>query len=538
MPTLDWIGKRAVLNHHREIPFHLLKQNAGFSAGRPDAGNLVVQGDNLLALKALLPYYAQQVKLIYIDPPYNTGNEGWVYNDAVNGPEMQDWLGRVVGDEGGDLSRHDKWLTMMYPRLELLRQFLREDGAIFISIDDKEVHHLRSLMDEVFGPRNFVATVIWQKNYAPKGTAKHLSEDHDYIIVYAKDGERWRPNLVPRTDKQDKKYKNPDNDPRGAWRPNNLAARNYYSKGTYPITCPSGRVIPGPPRGSYWRIAEEKLWELDRDGRIWWGKHGNNVPAPKIYLSEVKQGVVPQTLWFYQDVGHTQEAKKELVSIVEFESSDDVFITPKPVRLMRRILEIGADKDSLVLDSFAGSGTLGHAVLAANKDDGGSRKFILVEMEPSIARAVTAQRLRKVIEGYTPVTGGADVEGLGGGIKFCDLAEPLFDESGSIRDEVSFPELAQHVYFTETGLPLPGRSTGASALLGVHDGTAVYLLYNGVLGDQRPDGGNVLTGALLSELPRHDGPKVIYGESCCLGELRLKREHIVFKQTPYDVRVV
>jgi len=537
MPTLDWIGKRAVLNHHREIPFHLLQERAEFSAGDPEAGNLLVQGDNLLALKALLPYYAQQVKLIYIDPPYNTGNEGWVYNDAVNSAEMKDWLGRVVGDEASDLSRHDKWLTMMYPRLQLLRQFLREDGAIFISIDDKEVHHLRSLMDEVFGSRNFVATIIWQKNYAPKGTAKHLSEDHDYVVVYAKRSDLWRPHLVPRTDKQDKKYKNPDNDPRGPWRPNNLAARNYYSKGTYSIRCPGGRLISGPPRGSYWRVSEEKFWEMDRDGRIWWGKHGNNVPAPKIYLSEVKEGVVPQTLWFYQDVGHTQEAKKEVVSIVEFRTSDEVFITPKPVRLMRRILEIGADKDSLVLDSFAGSGTLGHAVLSANRIDGGRRKFILVEMDPAIATQVTAQRLRKVIGGYESLSGGGEVEGLGGGIRFCGLGDPLFAESGAVAESVTFHELARHVYFVETGVPLQSEPTGQSSLLGVHNGTAVYLLRNDVVDWQRHEAGGVLTSALLADLPPHAGPRVIYGESCRLGPARLQRENITFKQIPYDVRV-
>ena len=252
-----------------------------------------MQGDNLLALKALLPYYAQQVKLIYIDPPYNTGNEGWVYNDAVNSPEMRDWLGRIVGDEEGDLSRHDKWLTMMYPRLQLLRRFLREDGAIFISIDDKEVHRLRSLMDEVFGPRNFIATIIWQKVYSPKNSARHLSEDNDYIVVYAKDAERWRPNLVSRSEKQDKAYKNPDNDPRGPWKTSDLSARNFYSKGTYSITGPSGRLIEAPPKGSYWRVSKEVFQELDRDGRIWWGKEWRLDPTDQAILVRGQTGYNP-----------------------------------------------------------------------------------------------------------------------------------------------------------------------------------------------------------------------------------------------------
>ncbi len=540
MPTLDWIGKRAVLNHHREIPFQLLKADPELSVGDPGSGNLLVQGDNLLALKALLPYYAGQVKCIYIDPPYNTGNENWVYNDAVNSPEIREWLGKVVGAEAEDLSRHDKWLCMMYPRLQLLRQFLREDGAIFISIDDKEGHHLRMLLDEVFGPRNFVATIIWQKVYSPKNSAKHFSEDHDYIVVYARNAERWRPNLMSRSAKQDKAYKNRDDDPRGPWKTSDLSARNYYSKGTYPITTPSGRVIPAPPKGMYWRVSEDVFKQLDTDRRIWWGKKGSAIPQIKRFLTEVKQGVVPQTLWRYEEVGHTQEAKKELVSIVEFASSDDVFITPKPVRLMRRILEIGAGTDSLVLDSFAGSGTMGHAVLTANHEDGGSRRFIMVELDPIIARAVTTQRLTKVVQGYTPQTGGESVEpvsGVGGGFRFCELGEPLIGEVGMVGRDVSFHELASHVFFTETGTPLPIPASGQGPLLGVHQGEAVYLLYNGALGDQKSEGGNILTAATLAKLPGYAGTRIIYGEGCRLGETRLAKEKIVFKQIPYQIKV-
>jgi len=441
MPTLDWIGKKAVLNHHRQVPYRLLHDNPELSVGDPDSGNLLVQGDNLLALKALLPYYAGKVKCIYIDPPYNTGNENWVYNDAVNSPEMRTWLGKVVGAEAEDLSRHDKWLCMMYPRLSLLRDFLTEDGAIFVSISDHEVHSLRMLMDEVFGPRNFIAAIIWQKVYSPKNSAKHFSEDHDYIIVYAQNADVWRPNLVSRTSKQDKAYKNPDNDPRGPWKTSDLSARNYYSLGTYPVTCPSGRVIPNPPKGRYYTVSPEAFAELNKDNRIWWGKKGDSKPQVKRFLSEVKQGVVPQTLWTYQEVGHTQEAKKELVAICDFEDSASVFITPKPVRLLRRIIEIVTDKDSLVLDSFAGSGTTGHAVLDLNKTDGGSRRFILVEMDERICRSVTAQRLNRVIKGYTARKDGgkaAEVPDLGGGFRYCMLGGPLSDEAGNICETVKF----------------------------------------------------------------------------------------------------
>ena len=541
MPTLDWIGKKAVLNHHQQVPYHLLRCDRDLSAGDPSSGNLLVQGDNLLALKALLPYYAGKVKCIYIDPPYNTGNENWVYNDAVNSPEMRDWLGKVVGKEAEDLSRHDKWLCMMYPRLRLLKEFLSEDGAIFISIDDTEVHSLRLLLDEIFGPRNFVASIIWQKVYSPKNSAKHFSEDHDYITVYANNAERWRPHLISRSQEQDKAYKNPDNDPRGLWKPSGLDARNPYSKGTYSITCPSGRVISGPPRGAYWRFSKEKLKELDADKRIWWGRDGNAIPQLKRFLSEVKQGIVPQTLWTYQEVGHTQEAKKEVVSICDFEDSASVFITPKPVRLIRRILEIATDKDSLVMDSFAGSGTMGHAVLDLNKVDGGKRRFILVEMDEKICKDITAKRIARVSQGHRKKTRDGkrtEMPALGGGFRYCTLGDPLFNESGNIRSSVAFSDLAAHVFFAETGAPLPKRVSGKTPLLGVDGGNkAVYLLFNGVLGDRRPGGGNVLTSEILRCLPSHKGLKIVYGEGCRLSKPRLKREGVVFRQVPYEIRV-
>jgi adenine-specific DNA-methyltransferase len=536
MPTLDWIGKQAVVNHHHTVPFHLLKDVPDLSVGDPGTGNLIVQGDNLVALKALLPYYAGQVKCIYIDPPYNTGNEGWVYNDNANSPQMRDWLGKAVGTEADDLSRHDKWLCMMYPRLALLRQFLSSDGAIFISIDDNEVQSLRCLMDEIFGKQNFVATIIWQKIFAPKNSAKHLSEDHDYIVVYAMDGNRWRPFLVPRSDEAKSRYKNPDKDPRGPWTSGDVQARNFYSMGTYPITCPSGRVIPGPGKGMYWRYSEENFRAMDADKRIWWGPKGDNMPRIKRFLSEVKEGVTPQTLWMHTEVGHTQEAKQELLSTVDFDSSGAVFITPKPTRLLRRILQIATDKNALVLDSFAGSGTTGQAVLQMNKQDGGARRFILVEMESAIAQNITAARVARVAKGYTNKEDIA-VEGLGGGFRYCELGQPLFDQHGQIRDTVRFADLARHVYFTETGEPLPRERVPNTPKIGDCHGVGIYLLFNGILGDKSSNGGNVLTRAVLAKLPPHDGPKVIYGAGCLLGPERLRAERITFRQTPYEVKV-
>ena len=534
MPTLNWIGKDAVVKHHKEVPFRLLEPVPELSCGDADSGNLIVQGDNLHALKALLPRYAGQVKCIYIDPPYNTGNEGWVYNDNVNSPEIRKWLGEVVGKEGETLDRHDRWLCMMYPRLVLLKQFLREDGAIFVSIDDNEVGTLRLLMDEIFGAKNFVATVLWQKVYSPKNSARHLSEDHDYIVIYAAKADAWKPNLLPRTEEQNAAYKNPDKDPRGVWKTSDLSARNYYSDGTYSVTSPSGRVIEAPPKGRYWTVSKEKFEELDRDNRIWWGKDGSAIPQLKRFLHEVKDGRVPQTMWFYQDVGHTQEGKKELLELVDFNTSDDVFITPKPTRLIQRILQIATDKDSLILDSFAGSGTTGHAVLKQNAEDGGNRRFILVEMDEKIAQNVTRERVKRVAQGYTNAKGQA-VEGLGGGFQFCRLsAEPLFDAYGQIRSDVTFAQLAEFVWFAETGTGFTG--TADSPLLGIHEGRAIYLLYNGILKDKSVGGGNVLTGTVFDVLPKFAGPKVIYAAANRMGS-RAAREGITFKQTPYALEV-
>jgi site-specific DNA-methyltransferase (adenine-specific)/adenine-specific DNA-methyltransferase len=531
MPTLDWIGKKSVVEHHKEVPFHLLKANDALSVGDPGSGNLLVQGDNLLALKALLPYYAGQVKCVCIDPPYNTGNEGWVYNDNTNSPEIRDWLGRTVGKEAEDLSRHDKWLCMMYPRLVLLREFLREDGAIFVCIDDNEVHTLRMLLDEIFGARNFIATIIWQKVFAPKNSARHFSEDHDYILVYAKNEVIWKPNLIARSAAQEKAYKNPDNDTRGPWTSGDLQARNYYSAGTYPIICPSKRVIDGPGKGMYWRFSEENFHKLDKDGRIWWGKSGDNMPRLKRFLSEVKQGCVPQTLWTYSEVGHTQEAKKELLSVCDFEDSAAVFITPKPTKLIHRILEVSTDSDSIILDSFSGSGSTGHAVLAQNKADGGTRKFILVEMDNDICRNITAQRLSRVSQGHN------DIEALGGGFRYCELGEPLFTAEGQINETVSYADLAHYVFFAATGEPLPNGADLKTPLLGVANDVAVYLLYNGILGDKSIKGGNVLTREILAELPQHPGVKIVYGNGCRISSERLKRENVIFRQIPYEVRV-
>lgn len=532
MPELYFKGKEFVYNHHLTVPFRPLVPDAKKSCGN-DPENLIIQGDNLHALKSLLPRYAGKVDLVFIDPPYNTGNEGWAYNDNVNSPLIKEWLdGNPVNAE--DMLRHDKWLCMMWPRLKLLHELLSERGSIWITLDDNEVHHARAVLDEIFGEQNFVATCIWQKNYAPKNTAQYFSEDHDYLLVYAKNKVDWRPNLLERSEEMQARYSNPDNDPRGPWKPGDLSARNFYGEGTYAITTPTGRVIPGPPPGMYWRVKESKFKDMDADGRIWWGESGGNIPAIKRFLSEVKQGVVPQTLWFHGDVGHTQDAKKELLQVMDFANSGDVFVTPKPTSLIQRILELGTDEDAIVLDSFAGSGTTAHAVLAQNAKDGGNRKFILVECE-GYADTLTAERVRRVIEGY-PFTGtqreellrekltfsklkkanqlllqaalieqqhaerfdaikstvkdgelvvtgekavAKKAEGLGGGFTYCTLGDKLeLDDLLTGKSLPSFEAFGGYLFHTATGQPLdPAKVREADSYLGESAQYHVWLVY-------------------------------------------------------------
>ena len=267
MPTLHFKGKPLVQNHHLVVPFSELEAVKSRGVGKSPSlhDNLIIEGDNLKALKALLPAFHGKVKCIYIDPPYNTGNEGWIYNDKVNSPMIRDWLGKTVDRD--DLTRHDKWCCMMLPRLKLLRELLTDDGAIFVSIDDNEVHHLRCLMDEVFGEENFVATVIWQKVFAPKNTAKYFSEDHDFVVVYARSLEHWIPNLLERSEASVQRYQNPDNDTRGVWSSSDITARNFYGAGTYEVTSPTGRKFR-PSVGNYFRVSPEKFAELEKEGRI------------------------------------------------------------------------------------------------------------------------------------------------------------------------------------------------------------------------------------------------------------------------------
>lgn len=504
MPLLSWFNRDADLTRAALAPYRLLEPVASRHYGDEDSANILIEGDNLEALKALLPYYGGQVKCIFIDPPYNTKSAFEHYDDNLE---------------------HSQWLSMMYPRLELLRQLLAEDGSMWVTLDDNEGHYFKVIADEVFGRANFVSNVIWQKLYTVKNSAKYLSDMHEHVFVYARNKNVWRPRLLPRSAELDSSYTNVGEDPRGPWTTNALQARNYYSQGSYEIVSPTGKRFR-PPTGTYWRISEENFKALQADGRIWWGANGSNAPRVKKYLLEAKQGVVPATLWLHKDAGTNAEAKAEVRAL--FSEQGEIFDTPKPEKLIRRVLEIATGPDDLILDSFLGSGT---TAAVAHKM---GRRWIGIEVGEH-ARTHCLPRLRAVVDGEQGGISTAVKWKGGGGLRFYKLGAPVFDEQGHIRDGIKFEHLAAHIWFAETGVARSSRAQ-RSPLLGVHHEIAYYLLYNGILGDDSIAGGNVLTKKLLRSLPKFEGLKVIYGEACSLPEEQLQELEITFKQTPYDIK--
>lgn len=396
MPELQFRGKEFVYNHHLTVPFRPLEMRADKSIGdaRLD-GNLIVQGDNLHALKALLPMYAGKVDCIFIDPPYNTGNEGWAYNDNVNSPMIREWLNdNPIGLEDG--LRHDKWACMMWPRLKLLHELLAEGAFFFASIDHNEVAHFRCILDDVFGEAGFVANIAWQKRTSPEAR-KRLGPAFDTILVFKKTGEEASLNKLSRSDDQEAGFANPDSDPNGPWASSDMTGQNpdpnRRKDQQYRIQLANGEWVD-PPRGRCWGMLEPEYLRLKAAGRIWFGVKGDARPRVKTYLNE-SDGVSSWTWWPNDEVGNNQEAKKEIQAIL----SDENFDYPKPVRLIKRIIDLALPSHGLILDSFAGSGTTAHAVLAANARDGGNRRFILVEGE-DYADRLTAERVRRVINGY------------------------------------------------------------------------------------------------------------------------------------------
>lgn len=426
---LNWPGKREALLTANAPIAKTLRPRRDESEDFDTTKNLFIEGDNLDALKLLQEAYLGKVKLIYIDPPYNTGRD-FIYSDDFR-EDVESYLrqsnqtdaagGRLVVNTEANGRFHSDWLSMLYARLRLARNLLKDDGVIFISIDDNEVDNLRKVCNEVLGESNFVAQIIWQKVYSPKNTADWFSEDHDYLLVDAREKSLWRPQKLARTEEMEARYKNPDNDPRGPWKAENMSARNRYDAGIYPVTCPSGRKILGPPKGRYWVIDEAKFKSLDTDNRIWWGLDGDNTPAVKKFLSEVAGGRTPQTLWFYEEVGHTQDAKKTLLKYVQFQHTENVLNSVKPVELLQRVLQLaGRPNDGdIVLDFFSGSATTAHAVLKQNSEDGGNRRFVGIQIdeplptpEPEMASILEMglKRIRNVTAELQAQPGGAKLD--------------------------------------------------------------------------------------------------------------------------------
>ena len=598
MPMLKWAGKDKVVNHHNEVPFRVLERKWEFPGGAQSAAaaeNMIIHGDNLAALKSLLPRYEGRVKCIYIDPPYNTGNEGWVYNDNVNDPQIKKWLGEVVGKEGEDFSRHDKWLCMMYPRLRLLQKLLSSDGAIFISIDDNELYNLKLVCDEIFGSNCFIANISWQRTYSTRNDSKGIVSEVEHILAYSK-LPGWQPNKLPRTAEMDKKYKNPDNDVE-PWKSTDASAPGAatHQGMVYAVQNPITGTLIYPPSGRCWSYDQTTMLSLmngwcpyelrdigddekraeicgvgvddvrngvkaimlaggsrscatedaaDARERVPpasrkmaekvlkegpWPKYyfmnkGKGGIAKKTYISDVG-GAPPTNLWEYKDVGHTDEAKKELMAIFGGKSPFD---TPKPVRLIERILKIATDKDSIVLDSFAGSGTTAHAVLKMNKEDGGNRRFILVEMM-DYAETVTAERVKRVISGYGQ--GDKAAQGTGGGFGYYELGEPLMN-GDVLNENLPVEKIREYVWHTETrgtGNVQQVADVGSDPyLLGVVDETAYYFCYEKAKKV-------TLNRALLRRLKTKAERYVIYADICLIEAAELKKMNIVFKKIPRDI---
>ncbi len=513
MPILDWLGRDEALKMANNTPYRLLKEVPELGYGDKNTENMIVQGDNLEALKALLPFYAGQVKCIYIDPPYNTGSRF-----TTDGKKLQ----------YDDNLEHSTWLSMMQPRLELLREFLSEDGSIWVSIDDDENHYLKVLCDEIFGRKNFVANCIWQKKHTRANDAKWFSDNHDHILCYAKNKEIWRPNLLQRSEDSKSNYTNPDNDYRGVWASNPCHVKTPSENCIYPVITPSGKEI-WPPKGRSWMCSKERFAELIFENRIWFGEKGDNAPRYKKFLSEVKQGFVPITIWYRDEVGDNQEAKLEVKKFNE----NEVFTTPKPERLMHRILHLATNPNDLVLDSFLGSGT---TAAVAHKM---GRRYIGIEMgNHAITHCVP--RLKAVIDGEQGgISKAVNWQG-GGGFRFYKLGDEVFNSEGQINEKISFENLSAHIWFTETKTPF-NKPKEKSTFLGMKDNVAYALLYNGILRDKRIDGGNVLTSktleVILNDMEHKPYDKlVIYGESSRISLPRLKALNIEFKQTPYDIK--
>ena len=649
MPELNWVGKDKVITHHLDVPYRVLDRQYSYDEhGQHDADNgsqnMIIHGDNLEALKALLPRYEGKVDCIYIDPPYNTGNENWVYNDNVNDPQIKKWLGEVVGKEGEDLSRHDKWLCMMYPRLRLLHRLLAPTGSIFISIDDWEAASLRLMCDEIFGTRCFVADISWQRTYSTRNDSKGIPAEVEHLFVFSKQP-GWNPNKLERTAEMDDKYSNPDGD-RTAWTSSDAFAPGAatHQGMVYAIQHPFTGAMIYPGTGNCWRYEQPEMFRIfsgwtayelkDLDDaaerarvcgvpadevkpgvlglvlakpleeaqadahavyergqwpRFYFTKGGEGGVRRKTYLDSVG-GLLPTNFWPYEVAGHTDEAKKEIRAIFDGRVAFD---TPKPTRLIERILKIATKPGDIVLDSFAGSGTTGHAVLNVNKADKGERSFILVELG-DYADSVTAERVRRAITGYkgeseesitlyehkltlaamkkadglldeankiyqeaqgkytkvsrpkiaTKVTGKSgssylqvvatqshdhDVSGTGGAFSFYELGAPLLIE-GDLNPDVPLERVREYVWFTETGQPFSNPPSAHPYFLGRHEDASFFFVFE-------PDRVTSLDRGYLASIPPGCAASsyVIYADTCLLSDEELSSLNITFKKIPRDI---
>lgn len=501
MPTLTWLDRETAVKAAEAVPFRVLEFDPKLSAGDPASENLIIQGDNLDAVKAIMPYFAGRVKCFAIDPPYNTRSAFEHYDDNLE---------------------HSTWLSMMYPRFELMRDLLAEDGSIWVCIDDNEAHYLKVIMDEVFGRKNFVANVVWQKRTSPDAGID-LGDAHDSILVYGRDSSRAAFNRVMLDPSHRSGFKNPDGDSRGPWASTDFSAQGWRPNQMYKIVTPGG-VEYEPPPGRCWVNTEDVYRELCADNRMWFGKDGRARPRVKLFLAE-SEGIRSWTWWPHSEVGHNQEAKKEINALF---GADTAFETPKPERLIGRVMEIATNSGDVVCDPFLGSGT---TAAVAHKM---GRRYIGAEMgEQAVTHCVP--RLKKVIEGEQGGISKLVNRQGGGGFRFARLGPPIFTPDGAIHPDIRFPTLAAHIWFSETRTAWPGK--GESPLLGKHNGTAYYLLFNGILGDKRPLAGNVLNAVTFRHLPPHAGPKIVFGEACQWGADRLRRENIEFLKIPHGLKV-
>ncbi len=535
MPTLEFKGKQHIYAHHLTVPYRPLETDESRSCNpTSENDNLIIHGDNLHALKALLPCYKNRVKCIYIDPPYNTGNEGWIYNDNVNSPLMQNWLTKNASVDNEDLEKHDKWLCMMWPRLHLLRELLTEDGIIFISIDDNEQHHLRMLMDEIFGARNIVANFTWWSKYTLSNDSKTVSYQHENILSYAKNLNECEIGVLPRTPEMDKSYKNPDQDPKGRWKATPLHAKSGRDQDRYSLEFSNG-VTWHCPEGRFPRYTEERLMELYNDGQLYFGKSGKSQPNKKTYLAEVKQGKTVGSLWSYHEVGSTHQANEELASLM----GKGAFDNPKGTKLIQRVFQTAnLSSDDIVLDSFAGSGTTAHAVLALNKEDGGNRKFILIECE-NYADTITAERVRRVINGVPDASDDALREGLGGSFTYCTLGKPIEVETMLTGEGLpEFSALAANLLLTKSGNAIGADmldSQNSDGFFYNDDEYDYYLLYKPDLDYLRSDDAvlNLERAERIRDACGENGRKaIVYAAGKYIGQRELTGMDIIFCQLP------